>query len=183
MGVEIERRFLVDGRGDKPWRKMEHFEISQYYLSGVIHNDGNIIWKGRILVEDDRDITNITTWRIRYMKMKDGVKGVLTAKGRKVGATATEYEWGLPADLCDSLNFEGLPTITKTRYLWPGNDGLVWEIDEFKGNISGLIIAEVELESEDQDVELPSWVGLELTHLRGWSNASLSRMVKDAEQN
>lgn len=183
MDVEIERRFLVDGRGKKPWRDAEYIEILQCYLSDVIHNDGEIIWKGQKLAEDEREITNITTWRIRRIVGDSGVKGILTAKGRRVGATAPEYEWGLSPDIFNELNLEGLPTITKTRFLWNGEDGLLWEVDEFEGRLSGLIIAEVELDSESQEVVLPPWVGLELTHLRGWSNASLSTMIKDAEQN
>jgi adenylate cyclase len=56
-------------------------------------------------------------------------------------------------------------------------------VDEFEDRLAGLIIAEVELESEGQDVVIPPWAGLELTYLRGWSNASLSTMIKDSEQN
>ena len=182
MGVEIERRFLVDGRQEKPWRVAEYIEIVQCYLSDVVHNDGKIIWKDRVLAEDEREISNITTWRIRRVAGDSGVEGKLTAKGRKIGATATEYEWDISPEVFDDLSSNELPTITKTRYLWNGEDGLLWEVDEFEGGLSGLIIAEVELESEGQAVMLPPWVGLELTHLRGWSNASLSTMIKDAEQ-
>jgi CYTH domain-containing protein len=63
-----------------------------------------------------------------------------------------------------------------------GEDDLLWEVDEFEGELVGLIIAEVELEKEDQDVIIPPWTGLELTTLRGWSNAALSRMIMDAKQ-
>ena len=55
------------------------------------------------------------------------------------------------------------------------------EVDEFEEGLSGLIIAEVELNSESQEIVLPSWAGLELTNLRGWSNSSLSTMIKDVE--
>ena len=55
-----------------------------------------------------------------------------------------------------------------------GADGLVWEIDEFEEGLAGLILAEVELSSEQQAVELPSWIGIELTGLRNWSNAALA---------
>jgi CYTH domain-containing protein len=183
MGVEIERRFLVDGRQEMPWRNFECIEILQCYLSDVIHSDGEIIWKDRKLAEDERGIANITTWRIRREIGDSGVRGTLTAKGRRVGATATEYEWDISPEIFDDLNLDELPTITKIRYLWNGEDGLLWEVDEFEGGLSGLIIAEVELDSEGQAVVLPPWVGLELTHLRGWSNASLSTMIKDSEQN
>ncbi len=55
---------------------------------------------------------------------------------------------------------------------------MLWEIDEFEGDLAGLIIAEVELETEASEVLLPEWVGMELTHLEGWSNASLVKMIR-----
>ena len=73
-----------------------------------------------------------------------------------------------------------LPSIKKRRYHWNGADGSLWEVDEFEDSLAGLIIAEVELESVDQSVDLPPWLGMELTNLRGWSNASLSMMIKDS---
>ncbi len=179
MGIEIERRFLVDGRNEKPWRGGKSSTLSQCYLANVSHVDGKIMWNGNLLVEEKRELHNLTTWRIRL----DNNAVILTAKGRRVGASATEYEWDLPLELYNSLPLEGLPSITKTRHYWTGEDGLLWEVDEYEGSIAGLIIAEVELEEEDQNVVLPSWLGLELTYLRGWSNAALSQMIKDSEQN
>ena len=58
-----------------------------------------------------------------------------------------------------------------------GSDGLLWEIDEFEGSLAGLILAEVELESQDQLVEIPSWIGMELTGLGNWSNAALASIL------
>ena len=179
MGVEIERRFLVDGRDFRPWCECESISISQCYLSGVSHLENKIMWKGHLLATDTRKITGISTWRIR---LHNG-SVTLTAKGIRTNATASEYEWPISIDLYNSLSLNDLPSVSKTRYLWPGEDGLLWEVDEFEGSLAGLIIAEVELESEGQDVIIPSWTGLELTYLRGWSNASLSTMIKDSEQN
>ena len=175
--VEIERRFLIDGRKEKPWQGGKHIEIQQYYLSEVTHETGIIAWRGKSLIEDQRDFTEITTWRIRSLVDATGFKAVLTAKGKRIGASATEYEWELSSQLFEQLNLKGLPTVIKTRYLWTGEDGLLWEVDEFEGSLSGLIIAEVELEREGQIVTIPNWVGLELTHLRGWSNAALAEMI------
>lgn len=175
--VEIERRFLIDGRKEKPWQGGKHIEIQQYYLSEVTHENGIIAWRGKSLIEDQRDFTEITTWRIRSLVDATGFKAVLTAKGKRIGASATEYEWELSSQLFEQLNLKGLPTVIKTRYLWTGEDGLLWEVDEFEGSLSGLIIAEVELEREGQIVTIPNWVGLELTHLRGWSNAALAEMI------
>jgi adenylate cyclase len=175
--VEIERRFLIDGRKEKPWQGGKHIEIQQYYLSEVTHENGIIAWRGKSLIEDQRDFTEITTWRIRSLVDATGFKAVLTAKGKRIGASATEYEWELSSQLFEQFNLKGLPTVIKTRYLWTGEDGLLWEVDEFEGSLSGLIIAEVELEREGQIVTIPNWVGLELTHLRGWSNAALAEMI------
>ena len=179
MGIEIERRFLVDGRYDKPWRTGNQSEMCQYYLSNVSHIDGKILWNGIQLAKEEGVLENLTTWRIR---LSDNVV-TLTAKGRRIGATASEFEWNLPIELYNSLPLQGLPNVNKIRHYWNGEDGLLWEVDEYEGSISGLIIAEVELDSEDQKVTLPKWLGLELTHLKGWSNSSLSRMIKDSEQN
>ena len=179
MGIEIERRFLVDGRDTKPWRGGESKTIFQSYLDNVKHIDGNISWNENLLVEDKRELTNLTTWRIR---LSEGTV-TLTAKGRRVGATAAEYEWDLPLDLYNSLPLDSQPSISKIRHHWIGEDGLLWEVDEFESPLGGLIIAEVELEKEDQEVMLPSWLGLEITHLKGWSNSSLSHMIKDSKQN
>lgn len=175
--VEIERRFLIDGRKEKPWQGGKHIEIQQYYLSEVTHENGIIAWRGKSLIEDLRDFTEIATWRIRSLVDEAGFKAVLTAKGKRIGASATEYEWEISSQSFEQLNLKGLPTVIKTRYLWTGEDGLLWEVDEFEGSLSGLIIAEVELEREDQIVTIPNWVGLELTHLRGWSNAALAEMI------
>lgn len=176
MGIEIERRFFIDGRENKPWRGGNSIPMLQYYLSNITHNNGVISWNGVDLVQEDDEISNISTWRIRL----EGEKVVLTAKGLRTGASATEFEWDLSRSLFDSLDFSALPSVKKTRYLWNGEDGLLWEVDEFEGGLAGLVIAEVELESEDQKVIIPEWCGMELTGLRGWSNASLARMINDA---
>ena len=176
MGIEIERRFFIDGRGEKPWRGDRALSIFQCYLTGVKLDEGNIVWNGHNLAKGEDGLVNIRTWRIR---LQDG-RATLTAKGSRTGATATEFEWPLSKDLFDSLSLEGLPSVTKTRYLWDGEDGLLWEVDEFESPLEGLIIAEVELESESQPVIIPSWTGLELTGIKGWSNAALARMLNDA---
>tara|TARA_B100000767_G_scaffold147207_1_gene138699 strand:- start:1490 stop:2029 length:540 start_codon:yes stop_codon:yes gene_type:complete len=178
MGLEIERRFIVDGRNEMPWRSGKSLDIFQCYLSGVAHGEGVLSWRGHTLTEEERVLENITTWRIR---LQDGVV-YLTAKGVRVNATASEFEWEISKELFESLPLGELPSITKTRYLWGGEDGLLWEVDEFDGELAGLIIAEVELESEKQEVAVPKWAGLELTNLRGWSNAALSRMIMDVKQ-
>ena len=182
MGVEIERRFLVDNRGEKPWRSDAEGkrELFQCYLSDVIFENNSIVWNGVELVKEKIDFDNMKTWRLR----REGDTVWLTAKGNRVGATATEYEWKISISLFERLQgISELPFIQKTRWVWRGEDRLLWEIDEFSGKLSGLIIAEVELESEDQGLIIPPWAGMELTNMKGWSNASLAMMTKNEEMN
>ena len=87
MAIEIERRFLVDGRYDKPWRTGNHSEMCQHYLSNVSHVDGKLVWNGIELAEENGVLENITTWRIR---LSDNTV-TMAAKGRRVGATAIEF--------------------------------------------------------------------------------------------
>jgi adenylate cyclase len=104
---------------------------------------------------------------------------ILTMKGKRLHASATELEWKINS-LPSIQNLELLPHVIKTRYNKLGNDGLLWEIDEFEGLLAGLILAEVELESQDQVVEIPSWIGMELTGLGNWSNAALASTLANA---
>ena len=146
MATEIERKFLVTGT---EWRKPESgSEFSQGYLSTA---------KER-------------TVRVRVI----GDHGYLAVKGITVDATRTEFEYEIPApdarrmlaDLCEQ------PIIEKIRYLidW---EGLTWEVDEFLGVNAGLVVAEVELESIDQAVELPPWIGEEVTDDPRYFNSNL----------
>ena len=146
MGVEIERKFSVVG---DEWRAgATSAEYRQGYLSTVKERTV------RVRTIDDR--------------------GFLTVKGVTIGATRSEFEYEIPAkdarqmleDLCER------PLIEKTRYNVPYG-GLTWEIDEFHGVNEGLLIAEVELTDADQTVELPAWVGEEVTDDPRYSNANL----------
>lgn len=179
MGVEIERRFLVDGRGLKPWRGENKSRIFQTYLDNVKHVEGEIRWNGFVLANEPGKISDVATWRIRLI---DDI-AILTGKGSRVGAIASEFEWEVPIDVYNALPLNGLPSLSKTRFYWKSIDNMLWEIDEFEDPLSGIIIAEVELTNEDQMIAIPEWAGLEITYLRGWSNASLSNMIKDAKLN
>ena len=146
MGVEIERKFLVEG---DEWRAgSTGTEYRQGYLSTV---------KER-------------TVRIRTM----GGRAVLTVKGITVGATRAEFEYDIPFGDAEQM-LDGLcerPLIEKTRHLIEYR-GLTWEVDEFDGANAGLLIAEVELDEDGQTVELPSWVGDEVTDDPRYYNANL----------
>ena len=185
--VEIERRFLVDGRFERPWvhESSECIEIKQWYLDhrefDVSPAHGAVMYSNRQLVSGlSHEICNLLLqepeWMVRIRKSNSSY--ILTLKGSRKGAAATEFEWEIERNIAVSIVDDSPHTfIEKKRYLWTNIDGFVWEIDEFENNLAGLIIAEVELEDEDAAIEIPSWAGMELTYLRGWSNASLARML------
>lgn len=147
MGVEIERKFLVRGT---EWKKD---------LSGTGYRQG-------YLTSDPE-----RTVRIRLA----GELGYLTIKGASTGASRLEFEYLIPADEAVQM-LEQLcrkPLIEKIRYRVP-HAGMVWDVDEFFGDNAGLVLAEIELEHEDQVVELPLWVGEEVTGDRRYYNAYLA---------
>jgi adenylate cyclase len=144
MPQEIERKYLV--KGDK-WRSL---------AEGVFYSQGYIATVGT------------PTVRVRVI----GDRGWLTIKGASQGRTRAEYEYQIPVsearemlDLCDR------PLITKRRYKI-FQDNLIWEVDEFLGENQGLIIAEVELESEDREIILPDWIDREVSDPK-YYNANL----------
>ena len=185
--VEIERRFLVDGRFERPWvhESTKCIEIKQWYLNhsefNVFSEQSEVTYKNKQLVSGlSKEICSALLqepdWTVRIRKSHSAY--LLTLKGSRKGASAAEFEWEIERDTAESVVDDLLyPFVEKKRYLWTNTDGFVWEIDEFESNLAGLIIAEVELEDEDAMVEIPSWAGMELTYLRGWSNASLARML------
>ncbi len=146
MAIEIERKFLVTGDA---WRGVgRSTAFRQGYLSTV---------KER-------------TVRVRVA----GDQGSITIKGITIGATRTEFEYPIPLadanamldELCEQ------PIIEKTRHVVEF-DGTIWEIDEFAGVNEGLIVAEVELDSADQEFTLPRWIGDEVTDDPRYFNANL----------
>mgnify|MGYP002632624899 CR=1 FL=1 len=145
MAKEIERKYLVTGT---QWKEM---------ATGTVYRQGYL------------NSTKERVVRARTM----GDKAALTIKGITVGATRLEFEYEIPMDdarqlleLCEQ------PLIEKTRYKVEFG-GLTWEIDEFHGANDGLTVAECELESEDQQVELPAWVGAEVTSDPRYYNSNL----------
>ncbi|MBL1173711.1 CYTH domain-containing protein [Pantanalinema sp. GBBB05] len=146
MPTEIERKFLVIG---DDWRTL---------ADGVAYSQGYIAkTEGRVV-------------RVRIA----GEHGYLTIKGATQGITRSEYEYVIPIEdaremlhtLCDR------PLIEKTRYKIE-QSGLVWEVDEFAGDNQGLIMAEVELSDANQAIDLPSWIGEEVSHDPRYYNSNL----------
>lgn len=146
MATEIERKFLTT---NEDWRQGK----PTYYCQGYLNRDQN------------------RTVRVRVA----GGKAMLTVKGLSTGMTRAEFEYDIPvADAEAMLKLCEQPLIEKNRWLVAGADGLTWEIDEFLGENQGLVVAEVELESEEQSVELPSWIGEEVTDDPRYFNSRLS---------
>jgi CYTH domain-containing protein len=147
MALEIERKFLVVN--DEWKKKAKPYRVIQGYLQTA--KECTI----RVRVVDD--------------------KAALTIKGENIGATRQEYEYAIP--VIDALEIlENLcvnPLIDKTRYLLDYR-GLTWEIDEFHRENEGLVIAEVELKSEQMKIEYPSWLGEEVTGNERYYNSYLS---------
>jgi adenylate cyclase len=106
----------------------------------------------------------------------EGGRAFLSVKGETRGATRAEYEYAIPlADaerMLDALCER--PLIEKRRYRIE-HSGLVFEVDEFLGENAGLVVAEVELEREDQALDLPAWVGREVTGDPRYFNSNLVR--------
>ncbi len=144
MAKEIERKFRVK---EGSWRSAKGTTFRQGYLNSV---------KERVV-------------RVRIINDK----GYLTIKGLTVGATRLEFEYEIPRrDAEQLLDICEKPLIEKTRFKVE-EGGFIWEIDEFFGENMGLIVAEVELESEDQNFPRPDWVLEEVTGDPRYFNSNL----------
>lgn len=152
MGKEIERKFIV---------KKDIWEKFQKPVPSFIR-------QGYLLISDQ------TTIRVRYTE----TKGTMTIKGKLQGVSRDEYEYEIPLDEAKEI-FENhcQKTLSKKRYKIPLGS-VVWEVDEYINNLSGLIIAEIELVHENQTIDvLPDWIGDEVTTDIKFSNAFLAGSV------
>jgi adenylate cyclase len=149
MGMEIERKFLVTSDA---WRQeAKGVRYVQAYLSTA---------PGR-------------TVRVRIA----GEKAYLTVKGGAKGISRAEFEYSIPmvdaeemiTSICEQ------PPIDKYRYRIPFA-GFTWEVDEFHGENEGLVVAEIELLTEDTPFDLPPWIGAEVSHDHRYANSSLIRL-------
>lgn len=147
MAIEIERKFLVnrDQLPELPVGK----RIKQGYIQTSV---GNVV---RIRTSDD----------VAY----------LTIKGKTEGYSRLEYEYEIPfvdaLEMLDKLCSK--PIISKTRYLIEVS-GKTWELDIFEGVNRGLLVAEIELGSEDEEFDLPVWITREVSHLKEYRNNYLA---------
>ncbi|MCH1461943.1 MAG: hypothetical protein L7U25_06265 [Candidatus Poseidonia sp.] len=181
--LEIERRFLVDARGDKPWREpAEVVSIEQHYL-----RTDEIEAKGDVLFFNDLVLTSLSKdelslwkgherWSVRLRMWNS--QWILSAKSKQNKDTAIELEWDVEGPVAHAvLELGPFPSVQKTRYCWLGADRKIWEIDEFEGRLAGVVLAEIELGSSDEVVLEPEWLGHEITGLKSWSNSALASML------
>jgi CYTH domain-containing protein len=144
MGKEIERKFRVI---KDTWRNVKGTRYRQGYLNSAKERS------------------------VRVRTMED--KAYLTIKGIAIGASRMEFEYEIPLQDADELlEICEKPLIEKTRYKVQ-DGGFVWEVDEFFRENQGLIVAEVELASEDQKFPKPDWVGEEVTGDPRYFNSNL----------
>ena len=149
MAVEIERKFLVK---ESEWQKARKKARKEHLYQGYLCRD-----VGR-------------TVRIRIA----GNAASLTVKGPSTGAARTEFEYKIPKnDAQIMLQYVYGALIEKYRYTLLYDD-FVWEVDEFLGENIGLLVAEVELEREDQPLALPPWVEREVTGDPRYYNSNLT---------
>ena len=148
MAQKIERKFLTKSDA---WRSN---------AKGMFYRQGYL------------SIVKERTVRIRTI----GNKGYITVKGIAKGAVRAEYEYEIPVkDANEMLNtLCEQPIIEKTRYEIVYNE-LTWVVDEFEGVNKGLILVEVELSDENQQIDLPDWVGAEVTGDPNYFNSNLIR--------
>lgn len=181
--IEIERRFLVDGRHAQPWRLgVRQHRIEQHYDVGKhLTCESRQLLCGSthvaILSEEEFQLMKSTTdWTTRLRRLDDD--WLLTFKSRISHDSAYELEWRIAERVAEAIMAHGpFPSIKKTRYVWADDEENLWEVDEFEGGLAGLILAEIELEHSDVSLALPPWVGQELTGLASWSNHALAQTL------
>ena len=145
---EIERKYLT---ADESWREevVQSMRIAQGYLCSRRVT-------ARVRLCDDR--------------------GILTFKGKSRDGGLSRFEWEreIPFGVAERMLYRCKGVIDKVRHIVK-HEGHTFEIDEFKGENEGLIVAEVELSSADEAVTLPSWIGDEVTGVRCFYNSFLTK--------
>jgi len=148
MGVEIERKFLVD---HNMW-------------DALTKPTGNFYRQGYVLSDENRTVRVRVTDDAAYITFKGGTTGI----------SRSEYEYTVPIqDGMELLDGFTTSSIEKVRYKinYAGN---IWEVDVFAGENQGLIVAEIELPYEEQEFEKPNWVTKEVSDDSRYTNALLS---------
>ena len=150
--MEIERKFLVNLERWKQVDKPKGKEIIQAYLTNEIEKSIRIRVKGD--------------------------QAFITVKGKQQGISRHEFEYEIPvSDAKEMIRLFADSTIEKVRYEIPTNQH-VWEVDVFKGKLTGLVLAEIELTNEHDLFDLPDWVGQEVSTNPNYLNANLIHLDK-----
>ena len=147
MGIEIERKFLVK---DASWK--------------AVADQGRVCRQGYLLSDGGM------TLRVRVI----GESAFLTIKGPSRGISRMEFEYDVPRADAEALLELCEHQVEKVRYRVSYADN-VWELDVFAGANDGLILAEIELESEGQKISVPEWVGEEVSGDPRYYNACLAK--------
>lgn len=149
--MEIERKFLVS---ENLWNNLEK-------------EQGKHIRQGYFTANEQFSV------RVRTK----GEKAFLTIKGTRKGISRDEFEYEIPySDAVFMLNQYTQPFLEKTRYEVEFG-GKKWEIDEFHGKLSPLILAEVELNSENEIIELPEWITEEVSTNPDYFNSNIIKRL------
>ncbi len=149
MYIETERKFLVSDDSFKS-EAVRTLRIKQGYIA---HDAGRTV---RVRIADD--------------------KGFLTIKGPSMNGGISRFEWEREIPLQDAEDLMLLckdGKIDKTRFIIPAANGRKFEVDEFYGDNEGLVMAEIELSSEDEAFVSPSWLGNEVTGDKRYYNSHL----------
>lgn len=147
MGIEIERKFLVK---DSSWKTTE--------------TEGLVCRQGYLCTGEG------TSVRVRIM----GHYAYLTIKGPTNGISRSEFEYDISLSDAEAMLAMCGNLVEKVRY-FVGHGGRQWELDVFSGANEGLVMAEIELESEDQPFDMPDWAGEEVSGDVRYYNGYLAR--------
>src|ERR1700744_1366153 len=148
MAIETERKYLVDARA---WKKLKK-------PKGTLYKQGYIV------------TTEDCTLRVRLIEKK----AIITIKGKTKGMSRPEFEYEIPlSGAKDLLKTVGKGGTEKVRYKIRYK-GSIWEVDVFRGDNKGLIVAEIEWKTEFQQFENPDWIREEVTHDFKYANANLA---------
>lgn len=154
MAIEIERKFLVAGVG---WREAAHAVVpmAQGYINDQAAMDSG---------------TQRASVRVRIA----GDTGFLNLKSREPGRSRQEFDYPIPLDDARALLALCVGGVIDKRRHLVRHAAHLWEIDEFLGGNSGLVVAEIELGHADEAFERPGWLGPEVTELARYYNLALA---------
>ncbi len=153
MNFEIERKFLIRSR-----------EWEQHVRSRSIIRQAYLDSAPKVSIR---------------VRIKDNASATLTLKSRPSSLRRLELEYPIPTLEAEALmQLRRGAVVEKVRHIVPYGDGssnLCWEIDTFFGENAGLVVAEIELPDEHHQVELPPWIGAEVTGQSQYYNGTLSQ--------